>query len=65
MLITYTDDELIVKCFSQYVFDHDAIDWNDHDLDAQFRCAATVFSHYVQRLLVDLFCNDIEEEGVI
>lgn len=65
MFITFTDEELLTKCFSEWAYDRDAIDWGNQDREAQVRCAIVGFTHYVRRFLIDYYNVDIKEEGEI
>lgn len=65
MYITFSDGELLTKCFSEWVYDHDAFDWGKEDRESQVRCAIVGFTHYVRRFLIDYYDVDIKEEGEI
>lgn len=56
MLIGIMDSAILNYCFRQYAQDHD-IDLDDPD---DLRCAITVYSHYVQNTLTEVYevCQD-------
>ena len=57
MLIGIMDSAILNYCFRQYAMDHD-IDLEDQD---ELRCAITVYSHYVQNRLTELYEVDPDD----
>ena len=57
MLIGIMDSAILNYCFRQYAQDHD-MDLEDPD---ELRCAITVYSHYVQNRLTELYEVDPDD----
>ena len=56
MLIGIHDEDIISRCFEEWVLDHSV----DADLDDpdELRCRIKAYSHYVMHLLTDFYDAD-------
>lgn len=56
MLVCIQDEEVLNKCFKEWLYDHSEVKNND-----DLRCAIVAYSLYVQHTLADLYDVNVEE----